>query len=98
VLSSKSSSSQRSSGQSAGTIKRRDSSSRSLVFFHSPSFVDICMLTYYYLQYNKSMNNLLGYADFDEKKHEIKHDTRVINTTILPLGPVLQVQILISVA
>jgi hypothetical protein len=56
------------------------------------------MLTYYYLQYNKSMNNLLGYADFDEKKHEIKHDTRVINTTILPLGPVLQVQILISVA
>jgi hypothetical protein len=53
------------------------------------------------LQYNETINDLLGNAEFDKKKHEIKHDakgTRVTDATVLPLGSALQVRTLLSLA
>jgi kinesin family protein C1 len=54
------------------------------------------------LQYNETINDLLGNAEFDKKKHEIKHDpklgTRVTDTTVLPLGSAMQVRTLLSIA
>ncbi|KAK7033912.1 kinesin-like nuclear fusion protein [Paramarasmius palmivorus] len=62
-------------------------------------FLEIASL----LQYNETINDLLGKADFDKKKHEIKHDpksltTRVTDLTVLPLQSPNQVRSLLALA
>lgn len=75
-------------------------------------FLEIVSITYlpglyqelsFYLQYNETINDLLGKHEFDKKKHEIKHDpktgaTRVTDLTIIPLHSPSQVRTLLSSA
>jgi kinesin family member C1 len=53
-------------------------------------------------QYNETINDLLGHGEFDKKKHEIKHDTkvgtRVTDVQVLPLRSAAQVRQLLSLA
>ncbi|CAG7846979.1 Kinesin-like protein klpA [Serendipita indica DSM 11827] len=50
--------------------------------------------------YNETINDLLGYGEFDSKKHEIKHDksgrTTVTDTVTLPLNGPSQVATLLA--
>jgi kinesin family member C1 len=51
-------------------------------------------------QYNETINDLLGKAEFDKKKHEIKHDaktctTRVTDVHVEPLTSASQVRALL---
>lgn len=56
-----------------------------------------------FVQYNETINDLLGKHEFDKKKHEIKHDpktlrTSITDTTIIPLTSPSQVRSLLSLA
>jgi kinesin family protein C1 len=52
------------------------------------------------LQYNETINDLLGAGEFDHKKHEIKHDakggTRVTDTVVTSLSSPAQVRALLA--
>ncbi|KAF8993294.1 kinesin-domain-containing protein [Cyathus striatus] len=53
--------------------------------------------------YNETINDLLGKAEFDKKKHEIKHDpktggTRVTDVNVIPLHSASQVRTLLALA
>ncbi|KZT07506.1 kinesin-domain-containing protein [Laetiporus sulphureus 93-53] len=53
--------------------------------------------------YNETINDLLGKADFDRKKHEIKHDAKTGRTTVtdvnvVPLSSPAQVSTLLNFA
>ncbi|CAL1715392.1 unnamed protein product [Somion occarium] len=52
--------------------------------------------------YNETINDLLGKAEFDKKKHEIKHDksgrTTVTDVDVVPLTSANQVRSLLSIA
>jgi len=53
------------------------------------------------VQYNETINDLLGTGELDKKKHEIKHDktsTRVTDVNVIPLHSATQVQSLLSLA
>ena len=53
------------------------------------------------VQYNETVNDLLGTGEMDKKKHEIKHDktsTRVTDVNVIPLRSANQVQSLLSLA
>ena len=53
------------------------------------------------VQYNETINDLLGTGELDKKKHEIKHDktaTRVTDVNVVPLHSPNQVQSLLSLA
>ena len=53
------------------------------------------------VQYNETINDLLGTGELDKKKHDIKHDktsTRVTDVNIVPLHSATQVQSLLSLA
>jgi kinesin family protein C1 len=55
------------------------------------------------LQYNETINDLLGKHDFDKKKHEIKHDsktgsTRVTDINVVALRSASQVRALLTQA
>jgi hypothetical protein len=53
------------------------------------------------MQYNETINDLLGTGELDKKKHEIKHDktsTRVTDVNVVPLHSATQVQSLLSLA
>ena len=55
------------------------------------------------VQYNETINDLLGKGEFDKKKHEIKHDpktgrTTVTDVNVLPLSSPSQVRTLLSLA
>ena len=55
------------------------------------------------LQYNETINDLLGKGEFDKRKHEIKHDgktgsTRVTDVEVIRLTSPSQVRSLLSVA
>jgi kinesin family member C1 len=53
-------------------------------------------------QYNETINDLLGTAEFDKKKHEIRHDpklgTRVTDINVMPLSSAAQVRSLLALA
>jgi kinesin family protein C1 len=55
-----------------------------------------------YVQYNETINDLLGKGEFDKKKHEIKHDnkagTRVTDVNVIPLHSPNQVRSLLTLA
>ncbi|TFK51907.1 kinesin-domain-containing protein [Heliocybe sulcata] len=51
--------------------------------------------------YNETINDLLGKAEFDKKKHDIKHDksgTRVTDIVTIPLHSPTQVRSLLAIA
>jgi len=53
------------------------------------------------IQYNETINDLLGKHEFDKKKHEIKHDpktgsTRVTDVEVVPLHSPSQVRALLA--
>ncbi|KAH8116258.1 kinesin-domain-containing protein [Phellopilus nigrolimitatus] len=51
--------------------------------------------------YNETINDLLGKAEFDKKKHEIRHEngsTRVTDAVVVPLKSASQVRSLLSIA
>ena len=53
------------------------------------------------VQYNETINDLLGTGELDKKKHEIKHDktsTRVTDVNVISLHSATQVQSLLSLA
>ena len=55
------------------------------------------------LKYNETINDLLGKGEFDKKKHEIKHDskigsTRVTDVVVVSLSSPSQVRSLLSLA
>ena len=55
------------------------------------------------MQYNETINDLLGKGEFDKKKHEIKHDpktgrTTVTDVNVVPLATPAQVRTLLSLA
>jgi kinesin family member C1 len=59
-----------------------------------------------YLQYNETINDLLGSREFDKTKHEVKHlvspsgapYTRVTDVTVVPLRAASQLQSVLHVA
>jgi len=66
----------------------------------SLSFFSVLTTT---LQYNETINDLLGKGEFDKKKHEIKHDaktgsTRVTDVEVVRLNSPSQVGSLLAVA
>lgn len=54
------------------------------------------------MKYNETINDLLGSGEFDQKKHEIKHDpkigTRVTDVNVITLGSAAQVRQLLTLA
>ena len=54
------------------------------------------------LQYNETINDLLGKGEFDKKKHDIKHDksgrTTVTDVNVVPLTSASQVRNLLGLA
>lgn len=55
-----------------------------------------------FVQYNETINDLLGRGEFDKKKHEIKHDksgrTTVTDVNVVPLTSPNQVRSLLALA
>lgn len=67
------------------------------------SYTQLHELTAVRIQYNETINDLLGKGEFDKKKHEIKHDpktgrTTVTDVNVVPLTSPDQVRSLLTLA